>query len=184
MKTALIVVVILILVLGGGILFLYYSYEKPVQEQAIIQMVNLSIYSTLPENNSFFENGYVVKVNNEEYQRGLTNEKGYTLVQVPANSSVIVYSENIRNYTFYNYRVIKYLSDFDGSNSQNQRINLILTQPGHINITKFRELNEFNIPADIYLNISSNGLFLDSTTIFELSTSFLPLSSNLVISLG
>lgn len=125
----------------------YYFIEKPKQDNIINSYNNLTLKVFL--DNRVIEANYSIILYGNLYKEGLTNKDGYTLIQVPVNSSfdLILKGDN-----FYDY-----IETFNLKEEINIiRRDIFLTSIGEL---YFNYTNNFWENENLNLSFSSNKLF-------------------------
>lgn len=121
--------VCIIIVIVGVLIFLYFEYEKPKQQEVGAELVNLTIYSFDKYDETQVATNFVLYKDGVEFYNGSTVEGGGSLVNVPINHTYTVKSYNKDNQQY--YTTWKDLSLF-GSHLGPQRVELQLGNPGDI----------------------------------------------------
>ncbi len=135
---------IIIFVLGAiGIVYLYFSFEKPKQDEMKVELIGISIYAL--EGKEHIKTNYSIFVNDSLYKEGETID-GIILEEVPKDNIVKVINVNKENQSYYTTEISKLVS-------QAERFELNLVERGKIDYSYYRE-------GDIvYLNLSSTGVY-------------------------
>jgi len=145
MGRAVIISIILFVILIGAIIFVYYKYEKPAQENKIY-LIDLSIFAK--EGDKLIRTNYSVFSNGLYLGDGLTNEYGATLYKVPFNSTITIINSNLPGQKYYKNRV-----DLFTDKNETTRVNLDLISVGNLSINS--NISNYKI----YTEVSTPGYF-------------------------
>jgi hypothetical protein len=88
-----IVIIILALFVIGIIVVLYFLYEKPMQKEVEVELIDFNVYSYDLVDTEYVSTGFLIFKDNVLFYNYSTAEGGSILVQVPVN-----HSYSIRNY--------------------------------------------------------------------------------------
>ena len=160
--SSIIIIIIIFLLITGGIIFLYFRFEKPRQEERR-EFVNLNILAEY--NDELVKTGYTVFVNNSYYTEGETSDRAAVSIRIPVNSTIRVINKNIENQSFYENE--EFTTTFI---NEPKRITLKLVSFGYLNITQTGNLGE---DTRINLSILSEGYFKNMTICLDWSNHIL-----------
>jgi len=147
MNRAFLIIFILFLLIGGIILFAYFYYEKPKQEEIANSFTNINIYATDEGKNII--TGYTLEVIAYPIINSMTVEGGAIVEKVPTNSSFKIYNYNLDGQNYYTSFIDKNLYglyDF-------QRTELKLEKAEKLNVIKS---GNFGV-TPVKLEVSSNN---------------------------
>lgn len=147
MKVSTIIFVIVFLLLVSGLVYMYYTFEKPVQETAD-DTINLNILA-LDEKQNKIETGYEIYIDDILFKNGTTLKYGSIQYTIPVNRSVKVVNINLKHQEFYkDYHT--FISDI---NIPNVRVDFKLQTPGNIVLENSENLTDGNF----FVTISSDN---------------------------
>ena len=148
---------ILAVVITGG-LFVYYKFEKPIQDNGNLKN-NLNIYAI--HNGKQIVTGYKIFLDSTEFNLGQTMRQASIQKNIPLNRSGIVYSYNLDNQNYYFSS-----SNFSAINEdENTRIELNLISPGSIEVEKI-----INSQDKINITLNSDGIYKNANICLKWST--------------
>jgi hypothetical protein len=153
MSNAKFVLLFLVIVMIGGFCYVYFFYEKPMQEN--ITYSNITVYAYY--NNERIETNYIIetlygKVN------GSTYKDTASIISIPLNNSFEIY--NVGN-DYY-----KKILSYDNLILKNYRVNLNLTKAGNLS---FKHFGNFGVEKNISLNVINDGVFNDANVCLKWS---------------
>lgn len=148
-KTVLIVV-IFCLVVAGVAAYLYFSVEKPAQDNLESEMYDL--YISAMEEDQEIKTGYTIYINGQEYKKGETSRFGAVRERIPSKSYLQIASYNINEQEYYTYTSKEIFTN----QSIPYRVDMKLLRPGILEIVDKK--GSFPNDDTINLTIYSNGL--------------------------
>lgn len=164
-KTAIIFTVIFILVIIGSMGYLYWFYERPLQQEAN-DFVNISIFAK-DETGKLIRTGYRIYYEGSNFVERETNENSPVLATAPRNKTLIIYNFNLENQTYYTDYKENITTNTDVSIF---RVNLILREPTELD---FNKSGIFGIDREINITASAKGRFQDAVICIDRSDKIL-----------
>ncbi len=146
-----IVFIIIFLILAGGLAFLYFRYEKPIQEKDVVQYTNLTIFAE-DKQGELVKTGYLIFMNNSLFAGGETDKYGGVREVVTTNNEFVIKNVNLPEQNYYTQE-IKFSSSVP---NKNNRIDFKLEKLGKLDIT---QKGVFGNNDNIILKLSTNESF-------------------------
>lgn len=151
MAKGIIFLIFVVVALIGIFAFVYFFYEKPVQESAKVTYYNITIRTFDRETGKQTSTGVLITLDGSEslFYNGSTSNIGYLFVQIPKNRTFTVFNYNIgsqKNYIDYFYN--------PDLNKDILSVDLVTTNISEIKVSHYRTLGKDN---PVYLQVISNG---------------------------
>lgn len=133
---SIIIVVVLFFVIVGAIIFIYFKYEKPKEENQVY-LIDLAIFAK--EEEKLVRTNYSIYVNGFYLGSGLTNEYDATLYKVPFNSTITIINSNLLEQKYYKNRI-----DLFTDKNETTRVVIDLVSVGNLTINSTKENYKIN----------------------------------------
>ena len=154
MKYAIIILGGLFISLIALVLFFYFQFEIPKQEEITSRIITFNIAAFDKFNNDEqIITGYTIKVDNTFMDSQTTATSGRILFTVFVNKTIEICNNNLDNQKFY---IFCYKKDITDLTPDNNRADLILLNPGELIINQDSNLGDKD---KIILNISTSRIF-------------------------
>lgn len=149
---------------------LYFTFEKPKQEEISIydNVVNFSIYAT--ENGKYIKTNYIIKIDDQIVSTGETILDYPVIESIPTNRTVIIYNVNKENQDYY---TTVYEKNLIGT-MDSQRVELKISKPGKLSASNNVKLGVNN---QILMKISSESRFNKPFLCFKWSSHIITVST-------
>lgn len=158
---------LIVILLAGGILYFYYSYEKP---NNIVgeSLTNFNIKSM--EGRRQVSTGYRISMINIEnnYSEGITYNSSLIRQKVPINYTLIyLYNYNINNQTYYTDLILT--NTLNVSNETQNLYTLNLVRPGNITM-------KYSVSSNsVLLQLESQGIYQNTRMCYKRSNNIIRL---------
>lgn len=132
-------------IIAGGI-FIYYYFEKPMQDE-VLELVDFNIFAKNIDG-ELVKTGYKIYSDGNFYEDGKTSSKAGVNHKVPKNKSIIIYNYDLDNKNKYYFQEIEKFTELDDP----YRISLKLERPGNLTLNYSEKFG-----VDRFFNITLNS---------------------------